>query len=175
MTATRIEPVLRGLTALFVVIALGALFWRPSAPRTEIAPAGLTATPTSRSAAAADPAMSQAIIAANIFSPSRTTPRSRYNPFEPDPVTVEPAFGNNIIDSAAIPDEEVIPRLFGIVVGPAGGSALMRLDPAQPEAQLYREGDRGGVYRVVKVNQQSVILSGPRGQTVLQLKRPEGP
>jgi hypothetical protein len=176
MTSTRLEPVLRALTALFVVIALGALLWPSSAPRAEIAPAGLDAAPTKRSAsvAAADQS-TRAIIAGNIFSASRTAPRARYNPFEPDPVAVEPAFGNGVIDSPAIPDEDAVPRLFGIVVGPAGTTALMRLDPQQSEAQLYREGDRGGVYRVVKVTQQSVTLSGPRGQTVLQLKRPEGP
>jgi hypothetical protein len=40
---------------------------------------------------------------------------------------------------------------------------------------LYREGDRAGRYRVVSINDKAVVLSGPRGQTVLQLKRPEGP
>jgi hypothetical protein len=49
----------------------------------------------------------------------------------------------------------------------------MRLDAGNPEAQIYREGDSGGRYRVVKINERSVILEGPSGRIELRLQRPE--
>ena len=174
MTAPRLETILRALAVSFAAIAVMALLWPVSVPHDQIPPAGLDA-PSSQPARASDPAITESIVTANIFSAERKPPRSRYNPFEPDPIAPEPLLGAAMsVDAAVISDEDAVPRLFGIMSSPAGANALMRLDPTVPEAVLYREGDRAGQYRVVKINLQSVVLSGPRGQTVLQLKRPEG-
>jgi hypothetical protein len=175
MNTTRLEPALRVLTVIFTMVAVAALLWPASIPRTVIAPAGIEAAPTKRSTNPVDPAVTQAIVAGNVFSAARTAPRSRYNPFEPEPASDPPAFVDPAAAEASAQDEDAVPRLYGIVSGPAGTTALMRLDPSIPEAQLYREGDRAGRYRVVSINDKAVVLSGPRGQTVLQLKRPEGP
>ena len=174
MTAPRLETILRALSVSFAALAVVALVWPVSVPRDQIPPTGLDA-PSSQPARASDPAVTESIVTANIFSAERKPPRSRYNPFEPDPIAPEPSLGGAMaVDPAVTSDEGAVPRLFGIMSSPAGANALMRLDPAVPEAVLYREGDRAGQYRVVKINPQSVVLSGPRGQTVLQLKRPEG-
>jgi hypothetical protein len=168
---TRLEPALRALAAIFLIIAIAGLFW-PSGPSRAVIAPELQSAPTKQTIAA-QPAVADAIIASNIFSSSRKPPRSRYNPFEPEPTPVE-----TIPDVGAaepVPDEDAVPRLFGIVIGPRGAEALLRLDRTIPDAQLYKEGDRAGVYRVVKVEAQSVTLTGPRGRVVLQLKRPENP
>lgn len=175
MTAPRLETILRGLSVFFAALAVTVFLWPVSVPRDQIAPAGLDA-PSSQPARASDPAITQSIVTSNIFSAARKPPRSRYNPFEPDPIAPELSLGTgSMVDTGVVSNEDAVPSLFGIMSSPAGANALMRLDPGVPEAVLYREGDRAGQYRVVKINSQSVVLSGPRGQTVLQLKRPEGP
>lgn len=80
-----------------------------------------------------------------------------------------------LVEMAGGTSDEAVPHLFGTVIGPGGATALMRLDPAVPGAQIYREGDRAGIYRVVRISEQSVILSGPGGQIVLRLIPPGGP
>jgi hypothetical protein len=175
MTAPRLETILRALSVFFAALAVTVFLWPVSVPRNQIAPAGLEA-PSSQPARASDPSITQSIVTANIFSAGRKPPSSRYNPFEPDPIAPEPSLGASMmVDTGVVSNEDTVPGLFGIMSSPAGSTALMRLDAAVPEAVLYREGDRAGQYRVIKINSQSVVLSGPRGQTVLQLKRPEGP
>ena len=66
------------------------------------------------------------------------------------------------------------PELFGIVPEANGSAALLRLDPAAPSALLYREGDRGGRYRVERIEERSVVLSGPTGRIELRLGGPDG-
>ncbi|MGH7553163.1 MAG: hypothetical protein ACREMQ_09090 [Longimicrobiales bacterium] len=175
--ARRLERVLRTLTTIFLLIAAAAFLWRPSAPDVAIAPAQLDASSGPHSPlAVVDPGVNQSIIKANIFSSTRKAPAVRYNPFTPDADLYAPPIPySEPADAANLTDEEAVPKLYGTIIGPRGAAALMRLDPAQPEARLYLEGERGGAYRVIKVSVDSVVLSGPRGQVVLKLIRREGP
>ncbi|MBI4521872.1 MAG: hypothetical protein HY701_13625 [Gemmatimonadetes bacterium] len=173
----RIELALWAVTIIFAVATAGTLFWRPAIPRVEIPPAGLDTPPAPGAPRVVmDAAAVQAIVDANIFSSSRAAPAVRYSPLEPDPGTgaammPDPA----LTETTGGTDDEAVPHLYGTVIGPRGATALMRLDPAIPGAQIYREGDRGGIYRVVRINEQSVILSGPGGRIVLSLIPPGGP
>ena len=172
---TRLEWALRWFSALCIVLAAWALFWPRGLPEDEIAPevAAAAAAPGA-GPPRPDPAAVEAIHAGNIFSRTRAAPSTRYNPVEADADRYAPAVTESVVTEAPADEESMVPRLFGIVAGPGGASALLRLDPAVPEAQLYREGERGGLYRVVKINEQSVVLSGSGGPIVLRLIRPEG-
>lgn len=165
------------VTIIFAAAAAGTLFWRPAVTAVEIPPAGLDAPPAPGAPRVVmDPAAAQTIVDANIFSSSRAAPAVRYSALEPDPGTgaamiPDPA----MVEATGVTDDEAVPHLYGTVIGPRGATALMRLDPGIPGAQIYREGDRGGIYRVVRINEQSVILSGPEGRIVLSLIPPGGP
>lgn len=162
---------LRVLTAIFVAVAAWFLIRPARVPDAEVGPAGLDAPPAASAPdATADPAVAEAVARANIFADSRTPPAVRYNPFEPEPAAeadMQSAAG------AAGAADAAVPRLFGTILGPGGPLALMRLDPAVPDAQLYREGDRAGRYRVVTIAEQSVVLDTSEGRIVLRLTRSE--
>lgn len=168
------ETSLRALSALFLLAGLGALIWQPRLSSDQAAP-GISATVgAAPSAKQRELAPISAISAGNIFSRARKAPAVRYDPMEADRDRYAPAVPFEAPAQAPEDGESSVPRLFGIMAGPLGVRALLRLDAGAAEAQLYREGDRGGAYRVVKINAQSVTLSGPNGQIVLRLIRPEG-
>src|SRR5262245_10264114 len=169
----RIQRALLLAAALFALVALAALVWPARVPTTQIAPGGIdssavkaSSTHTVEAAASA----ADAVVAGNIFSPSRTPPARRYNPTEPDEsVEVAPPEP----ETTDVNEAERVPHLYGVVMGPAGATALLRLDPAIPDAQIYREGDKAGRYTVVKINERSVILDGPTGRIELRLIIPD--
>jgi hypothetical protein len=165
----RLELALRAATALAIAVAAAALLWPARAANVEIAPAGLESTPAASTAPPADAALSRDITDANIFSATRRAPRERYRP-DGAQATGE---GLADVDPTAAVRGEGIPHLYGIVPGVDGAAALLRLDPAATGALLYREGDRGGRYRVDTIGEQSVVLNGPSGRLELRLPRPE--
>ena len=169
----RIERALLLVALLFALVAAVALAWPAHVPTRTVAPPGIdriaTKAATPRTLTANSDA-ADAVIAGNIFNATRTAPPRRYNPTEPDEsVIVAPPEPEQIEAN----DEESVPHLFGVVIGPAGATALLRLDATIPEAQIYREGDAAGGYRIVKINERSVILDGPTGRFELRLKRPD--
>ncbi len=166
MNPARVELSLRGLTVIGILVAAGALSWRPSVPAGEIVPAGLESPAVAEPPPAIDHAAEQAIVAGNIFSASRAAAARRFDPLATG--------GGSVPESAPNGADEGVPRLYGTVVGPRGASALMLFDARVAGAQLYREGDRGGTYRVKKIDEQSVILIGPEGRIVLRLTHPQG-
>jgi hypothetical protein len=176
----RLELGLRVLTAVFLVVGVAAWLRSPAVPEGETPPTGLgepAPTTAHRAPPAAEPDAAERVIAANIFSSSRRAPASRYDPYAPaaDPfASTVPGF-EAPDDALGMPDPDAVPRLYGTVTGPAGPAALLRLDPAKPEAQLYRVGERGGAYRVERIDGQSVVLVGPSGRVVLRLTPPPGP
>lgn len=157
----RIELALRALTALSVVVAATALLWPASLPEAEIAPAGLE--PGARAPIRPPPgdAVSREIIGGNIFSTTRRPPATRYRP-------IGPAEGESLAEGGTESGEGA-PRLYGIVPAANGAAALLRLDRAVGGARLYREGERGGSYRVESIGERSVVLSGPAGRVELRL------
>jgi hypothetical protein len=173
----RIERVLKLLTGVFLLGAAGALFWEPSLPPLVTAPGGLhPASEDPGSRPSEGEVQRDAIVQANIFSLSRAAPQTRYNPYEINGDANASMFPDFVFDAPAlVPEGDLVPSLYGTVLGPDGAAALMRLDPAMPGARLYRAGDRAGDYRVVEIDARSVVLSGPEGRVQLRLLRPEGP
>lgn len=166
----RLRRAFNGVTIIFFTLAGGALLW-PAMPAIDgVPPAGLDAVDTARFARAdPGPDWSAVIIDANIFSRTRAAPANRYDPLAVD---VEPEAS---MDEFVTPEPEaVVPHLFGTVLGPGGAVALLRLDARIAEARPYREGDAAGGYRVLKINEQSVVLGSPQGQIVLRLTRSRG-
>jgi hypothetical protein len=168
----RLLLALRALTAIFLIVALSALVWKPAPAVTEIPVAGLNAGVPERLSANGGQVELATIIDANVFSSSRKAPAQRYQPFAPLPETAP-------VPDVAPPDasaaEDAVPQFFGTIAGPRGTFALLRLEAGETDAQMYREGEGAGGYRVEKINEQSVVLSGPKGRIVLRLIRPGGP
>ena len=171
---TRLELALKALSLLFLVIAAGVLLWPVALPEATSPLPGLTAPAGTRVLASADPASARTVVTANIFSARRAPPATRYRPYfsEAESAPAQPRVVPQAGDQGSAEDR--VPQLFGIVQGPAGSTALLRLDPAAPGSLVYREGDRGGAYQVVKIEERSVVLNGPKGQIVLRLNRPQG-
>lgn len=166
--AGAVRIALRSLTALFLAIGLTSWVWTPQA-NADLEDSPLTAdSPTPSALKANAPANISGIVSANIFSSARTPPTRRYNPADYESV-----------DGASVPEmiptEAVVPQLapvlFGIVMGGTGAMALMQTDSSGAAAQLFREGDRIGHFRVVKIKPSSVIVSGPAGRTEIQVER----
>jgi hypothetical protein len=174
----RLELVLRVLAVVFVIVGAAALATGPSIPETAMPPADLAALPTTAPGKSRLTDITrdvETVLDANIFSVTRARPRNRYDPYGSLP-NAPPAMtpGSYEPDVTPLSPEETVPRLFGTVVGPGGAAALLRLDPATPEARLYREGESGGRYRVVRILDQSVVLMGPNGSITLRLPPPPG-
>lgn len=181
--------VLQALAAALVVVTLALLAWPPSVPPLPpVPPASIeaasppAAAPALSDPALSDPALSDSIVLHDIFSRTRRPPRTRYAPaaggvagdaptsWAPQPpadTTGAPAGS-----SGAAGDEPSAqaPRLYGVVAGALGATALIDLDPTVPGAELYRAGDTRGGWRVVAIAGDSVVLTGPRGRRVLHLK-----
>jgi hypothetical protein len=173
----RAERVLKALTAVFLIVAVGAFFLEAPLPALVTAPAGLTPPTGDRAPTpSTGEVRGEDIVDANIFSVSRAAPASRYNPYEINADVNAPMFPDFVFDAPAlVPEGDRVPTLYGTVLGPDGATALLRLDPSTPGARLYRAGDRAGDYRVIEIDAQSVVLSGPEGRVQLRLLRPEGP
>ncbi len=169
----RVEPILRGLTAVALAVALGAILWPTTVPEVELAPAGFEpppgARPAARPAAAGDAATARKIVEGNIFSHLRAAPAVRWRPLGPA-IPAGEAVGPAPVGSGG--DE--VPRLLGTLVDGSGPAALLRLDPASPGSRLYRVGERGGRYRVESITEQAVVLIGPQGRIELRLPHPDG-
>ena len=167
----RIERILLIGAVLLGVIAVVAFVWPARVSDAAVTPGGINAGSYKAAVRTFEASAADAVIAGNIFSASRKAPARRFNPAAPEPVEPPPPVDNAEVVTS---EEERVPQLFGIAIGPAGATALLRLEAGNPEAQIYREGERGGRYRVVKINERSVILEGPSGRIELRLRQPEG-
>jgi len=115
-----------------------------------------------------DPDAAALIVEADIFSPTRAAPRERYNPSAGDAV---PQQGSSAYASPEMSGP--LPRLSGVMKGPAGAVALMQADSAGASGRLYRAGDRIGGYRLVQIDDSSVIVTGPRGRVRIRVSSPQ--
>ena len=163
----RLETTLKILTSLFVIT--GAILWLlPSrVPAASALPLAVTQPTTpSVSTPSSDSASVSAVIASNIFSPSRVPPRSRYSPATGS--GEEPAGAGGVPSASLLTPPPL--RVFGTMTGPGGATALMVTDSAGASGRLYREGDRIGGYRVVRITGSSVVVSGPAGRVELKIQ-----
>ena len=160
---------------LFVVAAAGAVL---GAVFLALPPAldGNSGTPTVPDTTlatpplpAGNPALAEDVVIANVFSPRRTPPTSRYAP----PDAAMDSSGGVVADSVPMPPPAGAvsgePSLLGTVVGVHGTQALLQLDPLGGAARLYSVGDRDGGYRVLSIAPRSVVLAGPNGRVTLRL------
>jgi len=121
--------------------------------------------------------MADSVVDGNIFSLSREAPDGRT--FAAAPTDVEPSevtqgeYGADagIVDTTMTPGtaSETIPALHGVVNGPLGRAALLRLDPHSAGSRLFRLGEGAAGYRVRSIGADRVELAGPAGTVVLVL------
>jgi hypothetical protein len=177
-----------GLNAATVLLVLGGilLLVLPSPSPSAKAPAVVSfaaGTTEDVRQPAADVGAADRVVRTNVFSPRRAAPSRRYSFGDPPP---EPELGvdaglavasegvSMTMDSAtASTAADVVPHLYGTMLGPADSTALLRLDARVNEPRLFRVGDRAGGYRVVGISDRAVTLMGPTGRVVLRLPRPE--
>lgn len=168
----RIEVILTAITIALAGIGATLWIWRPPLPAAEVVAASRPADSPGRvSTAPAATASAEAVVRGNIFSATRAAPRVRYTPpgtgSEPDAALPgEPAMEGVVIDSP-------LPRVFGTVTGATGATALFQSDSAGASGRLYREGDRVGQYRIIRINSGSVVVSGPGGRHELKVQSRE--
>ena len=171
----RLVPILQAVTVTGLLVA-GALFaWPPNitvAPIAPTLPALAAAVPPMATTAAA---LTDSVVSANIFSLTREAPLDRTfvaAPIDPqaDPMASGLVIANGGIgDSLATPDADPVPHLYGVVDGPQGAAALLRLDPQRKGSRLFHLGDGAGGYRVRSIGRDRVELDGPNGAIVLTL------
>lgn len=141
----------------------------PLRPRLPDLPVGATVAPApdvDPSAQAAALLTYEEIVRVNPLAQDREPPPERYVP---------PGL------RAASPDDQSTPapepprlRLFGVATAPTGAVALIDADPSIPGAEIYRIGDRVGVYRLESIAESVVVLRGPSGIRTLQLELSTG-
>jgi hypothetical protein len=110
-----------------------------------------------------DAAPYAAIVAGNLFSPTRAPPAVRFTPNRPT--------------GAAAPTPKPKPkpaspgiRLFGITKGPNGAVALIDADPKIKGAEIYRVGDRVAGSPISAISDSTVVIARPSGPFVLHLR-----
>jgi hypothetical protein len=111
-----------------------------------------------------DAAPYAAIVATNIFSPTRAPPAERFTPDRPTggaaPTPPKPK------PKPAGPGI----RLFGITKGPNGAVALIDADPKIKGAEIYRLGDRVAGSPLSDIGDSTVVITRPSGPLVLHLR-----
>jgi hypothetical protein len=151
-------------TVCAVLLLVGLALRIVPAPAEAIAPGARPAPPSAmqQGTSRSSPGAGSAIVGGNLFSPSRSAPRVRYNPPDLVPrVEVRPG--------RAGPARTRL-RLFGTVVGPSGTAALIDADPAVRGAEIYQVGESIDGRRIVAVSESTVVLEGAAGRLVLRLQ-----
>ena len=166
-------PALQGVTVVAMAVAAAMLLWPPDtavAPINAELPALAAQSPPSPSPAVA---LADSIVNANIFSLTREAPDDRTVAAAPSDVVVPEVTSGEYDADAGISDgttdADPVPALYGVVNGPLGRAALLRLDPNTSSARLYRLGEAAGGYRLRSIGTDRVELSGPAGAVVLEL------
>ena len=169
MTSRSVRVTLLAISWIFVAIGLAFWFWTP-----DVTPDPDDAAILAENSAAAPgvnvpvSAEISGIISSNIFSATRTAPARRYNPADYE--STDGSSVPEVVPSAPV-IQQPVPELFGTVLGGGGAMALMQADSSGATARLFREGDRIGQYRVIKIKPSSVIVSGPDGRREIQVER----
>ncbi len=171
-TPKRLILLLQVLAALGSGAAVALLLWPTKTTVASIAPTlpDLTAAvPTMLTDAST---LTDSIVNANMFSLTRKAPEDRTYVAAPvDPLVIaDGTMPTGVgIDTVGAVNPDPVPALYGVVNGPQGSAALLRLDPARTGSRLYRLGEGLGGYRVRSIGTDRVELDGPAGATVLTL------
>ncbi len=155
--------------AIIFVMGLGFWVWNPEPPNGAPKDLGPRSAPTATVTAGREGQVDiPGIVAANIFSATRSAPSRRYDPGSLEGPDVSGGAPDMAMQSAP---QVALPQLFGTVLSPAGAMALMQGDSSDGPGRLFREGDRIGPFRIVKVKTNSVIVSGPSGRVEIPVER----
>jgi hypothetical protein len=181
--ADRLLLALKGVTVAGAV-ATGAIVATP--PAVSVTPVAPVIARTRTAPAAvpdSSPEAAALVVATNVFSPTREAPDERTYAGDGDGAWSDDddaatgagdvAFdgGMPASDSTSTAAEDPVPHLYGIVQGPAGEAALLRLDRAGKGGRLFRIGDGAGGWRVASIGTEQVTLAGAGGTRVLRLAR----
>ncbi len=182
MTSPRLlVAALQGVTVAALAMAAALLAWPADV---QVAPADPVVTPlASPQPVTPSPAatLTDSIVNANIFSRTREAPDDRTfaaapsDAVEPEVTAGEYDADAGLTDGTTAIDAEPVPALYGVVNGPTGRAALLRLDPGTTAARLYHLGDGANGYRLRSIGTDRVELSGPSGAVVLELVAKGGP
>jgi hypothetical protein len=174
--ASRIVLALQLITVAGLAAAATLLAWPPDVTVAPIAPtlpalAGAAPRITTNATALTD-----SIVNANIFSLTREAPDARTfaaAPTDPQPdmMTASGSYTANagVGDSLATTNGDAVPHLYGVVNGPTGLAALLRLDPARKGSRLFHTGEGAAGFLVRSIGTDRVELTGPAGAVVLTL------
>jgi hypothetical protein len=181
-TVRHLIPTLKVVTALGA--ALTAIFL-VLPPQTSITPL----PPSLPALASAQPPMpsnnsvyTDSVVQSNMFSLTRRAPASRTFAMSPTDAAAGAFPGDSVSVDAVVGDSlsterramESVPHLYGIVDGPSGRAALLRLDARQTNARLFYLGEGTAGYRVRSIGSDRAELSGPSGGVVLHLPARRG-
>ncbi len=163
------RKLLLGLAVIVFAAGLALWVWNPLPPSEsrEVREQGHAATAAVTTGREGQVDIS-GIVAANIFSATRAAPSRRYDPGNLEGSDVSSGAPEMAMQSQP---QEALPQLFGTVLGPAGAMALMQGDSSDGPGRLFREGDRIGQFKIVKVKTNSVIVSGPSGRVEIPVER----
>jgi len=168
----RLTIALRALTIAALIVAAAALVWQPSLDAEipdesagAVAGDSLFAFPPVPAARAGD---ALRVTTGNVFAASRRAPARRYAPAS-DAAT---AGGASSQDNAAFDPTTAgdAPSLLGTVLDALGDRALMLVSQVDSHPRFFRVGERAGSYRVRRIEAGRVVLDGPNGRLVLELK-----
>jgi hypothetical protein len=169
----RIVPLLQVVTVLGLAAAGTLLAWPPDVTVAPIAPTlpALAASVPSMNTTA--PALTDSIVNANIFSLTREAPEGRTFVAAmtdlPSDSMATGLYTADAGDSTSSIMADPVPHLYGVVNGPLGAAALMRLDAARKGSRLFHLGEGSGGFRVKSIGADRVELEGPTGPVVLTL------
>jgi hypothetical protein len=176
----RLVSILQAVTVTGMLSAAALLTWPPNitvAPVAPTLPALDAAAPAMPSTASP---LTDSIVNANIFSITRVAPKNRTFVAAPvDPQvdasdTTSYTANGGAGDSLATTTSDPVPHLYGIVNGPQGLAALLRLDSSRRGSRLFHLGEGAAGYTVRSIGADRVELHGPAGAVVLTLARKEG-
>ncbi len=168
----RLVLMLQAVTATGVLATAAFFAWPASTAVASVAPSlpALSAVvPPMPSTATA---LTDSIVNANIFSLTRRAPLARTFVAGPvDPLLTAAATPSDSTSGVEMTssDSDPVPALYGVVNGPLGAAALLRLDPAARGSRLFHLGEGVAGYRVRSIGADRVELSGPSGPVVLTL------
>ncbi|MDQ6717186.1 MAG: hypothetical protein M3Z17_02430 [Gemmatimonadota bacterium] len=171
MIEHRARVLLLAVTAAGISAAALLLFSDPPFPQPRHTPPASDSVANLgriEAAGTADQDAGPTVVGSDIFSATRAAPGQRYNPT---------AGGSESQVGAAASvspyGPEPLPHLSGVLRSPTGALALMQADSAGSVGRMYRTGDRIGGYRVVRIDDSSVVVAGPRGRTRIRVNPPD--
>lgn len=168
------DRILAALTALFLVgaavrVARPAEATRPIWP--VIPEVGSVAAPPAPERV--DGAV-RAALAGNAFSETRTAPAARFRPGAEEEGFAAEAMEAEPMPEPPPPGPPPPPRyrVAGTMLGAGGSFALIDADPGRPGAEVYRQGDAVGGYRLERIAYDHVVLVGGAGELRMDVARP---